>query len=234
MKIISATVVGVITGAAFLGAGAVPAFADTSAPKGGHTLAEIQASAVTKTAKRTTSLNSAIAKITANSSITASDKSTILGILNGDLAGMTTVAAKVAADTTAAQAASDYKTIFTDYRVYAVAIPQAHYAATADNLTTHAIPRLTDAQQKLSALLSGRDSSKSTPALQADLADMTTQLDKASSSLSGLASTALAVTPATYNSNHGVLTAVKASLTSARAALKQARSDAATILAALG
>jgi len=233
MKIISATTIGVITGAALLGAGAVPAFADTAAPGGGHTLAEIQASAVTKTGQRTTSLNSAIAKVTANTYLTATDKSTILGILNADLAGMSTVAAKVAADTTVAQAATDYRTIFTGYRVYAVAIPQAHYAAAADSLTTRAIPRLTKTQQKLSALLSGRDASKSTPALQADLADMTSQIDKASSSLSGLASTALAVTPATYDGNHGVLAPVKASLAIARAALKQARSDAAAIVAAL-
>jgi chromosome segregation ATPase len=217
-----------------IGLGVAPAFADTpSTGSPTHTLAQIQAAGAAKTSARISSLTTAISTITANTHLTSGDKATILGTLNGDLAGMKTVEAKIAADTTRAEAAADYKTIFTAYRVYAVALPQARYTAAADNLSSVSVPRLTDVQHRLSALLSGKDSSKSTPALQADLADMNSQIATATTSLSGLAAESLAVTPAQYNANHNVLSALKQKLNSARAALKHAREDARTIVAAL-
>jgi hypothetical protein len=229
---------GVIAGAlactTIIGLGAAPAFADTPSPtKQTRTLAQIQADGAAKTVQRISSLTTGIGSISANSHLSSGDKTTVLGTLNNDLNGMKSLQSKIAADTTKSEAAADYKTIFTTYRVYAVALPQAHYAAAADNLSSTAVPRLTDVHGRLVALLAGKDASKSTAALQADLTDMNSQLSNASGSLSGLSSAALAVTPAQYNSNHDVLKGLKQALTSARAAVKQARQDAKTVVAAL-
>lgn len=229
---------GVIAGAlactTIIGLAATPAFADTSSSvKSGRTLAQIQVDGAAKTAQRITSLTTGISTITANTHLSSGDKTTILGTLNNDLSGMKSLQSKIAADTTKADAAADYTTIFTTYRVYAVALPQAHYAAAADNLDSAVLPRLTDVQSRLAALLAGKDASKSTPALQASLADMSTQITDASGSLSGLSAAALAVTPAQYNSNHDVLKDLRQKLTSARTAVKQARQDAKTVVAAL-
>jgi hypothetical protein len=117
--------------------------------------------------------------------------------------------------------------------VYAVALPQAAYAATADTITSTTAGKLAAAETRLSGLLSGKDSAKSTPALLGDLTDMTTQIGKATSAVSGLAAGALAVTPAQYNTNHAIMAPFKASATTARAALKQALSDAKTVRTAL-
>jgi hypothetical protein len=230
-KITSSVLIGAAACTALVVAGAVPAYADTPAPTP-HTLAAVQAAAAAKTGQRTTSLTAAIAKVTAATHLTSADKTTILGILNGDLAAMPTVAATVAADTTFAQATADYRTVYTGYRVYAVAIPQARYAAASDALTA-GLPRLTTAQAKLAGLLSGKDAAKSTPALQADLADMTTKIATATTALSGLSARALAVTPSSYNADHSALSSIKPSLVSAQAALKQARQDAKTVVAAI-
>ena len=94
---------------------------------------------------------------------------------------MSTVATAITADTSVKQASTDFKSIFTTYRVYAVALPQAHFAAAADGPAASAIPKLTAVQQKLSAALAGKYAAKSTPALQADLADLTTQTATAQS-----------------------------------------------------
>jgi hypothetical protein len=239
-RILATALIGTAAAALTIGS-CVPAFADgtstptpstakTSAPK---TLATIQASAKVKTGDRITKLNAAIAKVTAAKDITSGDRSTILGTLNADLAGMNTVEAKIAADTTVPTAAADYKTIFTTYRVFAVAIPQARLAAAADRITGTTVPRLTDAQTRLSGLLSGKDSSKSTPALQADLADMKTQTAAANTALSGVAAAALAVTPTDFNSNHSALTSIRASVKTAIADVKKAVSDGKTVLAAI-
>lgn len=198
-----------------------------------RTLAAIQAAGAKQTSQRTVSLTTAISKVTANTQLSSADRSTILATLNGDLAGMSTVASAIAADTSVTQASTDFKSIFTTYRVYAVALPQAHLAAAADGLEASAIPKLTAAEQKLAAALAGKFATKSTPALQADLADMTTQIATAQTSLSGLAANALAATPEAYDANHAVLTRVRQSLATATAAVKQARADAKTVLAAL-
>jgi hypothetical protein len=234
-RLVRNTLIGTAATAALVAGACVPAFATSSDSSSTHpkTLAAIQSYAKIKTTERTGKLNTAIAKITAAKDISDADRSTILATLNGDVTGMTTVEAKIAADTTVATAAADYKTIFTTYRVYAVAIPQARLAAGADRMTSTTIPRLTDAETKLAAALAGPDASKSTPALQADLTDMTTQITAATSALNGVSAAALAVTPADFNANHTVLASVRASVKSAIADLKKAAADGHTVLKAI-
>ena len=214
------------TAAARAGGAGTPAPAPRS-------LADIQAAGAKQASARAASLTAAISKVTANTYLSTPDRATILSILNGDLSGMNATAAAIAADTSVTQAAIDVKSIFTTYRVYAVALPQARFAAAADGLEASALPKLTAAEHKLSAALAGKYASKSTPALQSDLADMTTQIGAANRALSGLAAAALAVTPAAYNANQAVLKPFRQSLTTATTAVKQARADAKTVLAAL-
>jgi hypothetical protein len=235
-RIASTTLIGAAAAVALVAGSCAPAFADgtaTPAPSGGKTLGVIQANAKVKTTARIGALGTAIAKINAAQDISSSDRTTILATLNGDVAGMNTVEAKVAADTTVATAAADYKTIFTGYRVYAVAIPQSRFAAAADRMTSTTIPKLTTAQSKLAAALAGPDASKSTPALLADLADMSTQIAAAGAALNGIAAESLAVTPAAYNSNHSVLSPIRSAVKTSIDDLKKASTDGKTVLAAI-
>ena len=235
-RIVSTILIGTAAVVALLAGSCAPAFADgtsTPPPVAGKSLSAIQAQARIKTTARIGALNTAIARVDAAKDLTSADRATILGTVNGDLAGMNTVEAKIAADTTVAMAASDYKTIFTTYRVYAVAIPQSRLAAAADRMTSTSIPRLTDAQSKLAAALAGPDASKSTPELQADLADMSAQIASATSALNGIAAQALAVTPSAFNSNHSVLQPVRLAVKAAIADLKKAAADGKTVLAAI-
>jgi hypothetical protein len=214
-----------------MGAGLIsPGAASAAAPDG---LKAIQAAGAQATSERIASLNTAIAKITADGTITDADRTTILATLNGDVAGMQTLAAKIAADTTVPQAKADYQSIFTQYRVYAVALPQSRYAASADDLTGTALPKLTAAHDDLAALLSGPYKAKDTPTVQAELEDMAAKIADATDALDGLAAAALAVTPAEYDANHAALVPIRASLKSALADAAAARADANKIVAAL-
>ena len=232
-----------VTGLALIGS---PAFADTtptptpspspSSTAKAHTprtLAEVQAAGAKATGDRETKLSAAITKVTGDKSLSSSDRSTILGTLNADLAAMKSSASAIAADTTITQAEADLKEVYSKYRVYAVALPQARLAADADRLTGTALPKLTKEQSTLAGLLAGKDKAKSTAALQSDLSDMSKQIATASHDASGQASAALAVTPSAYDSNHSALSSVKSSLESARTAAKKAASDAKTIRQAL-
>ncbi|WP_426626151.1 hypothetical protein ACPPVW_09035 [Leifsonia sp. McL0607] len=232
-----------ITGLALIG---TPAFADaastatptptptpSSTAHATRTLAEIQASGAKAISDRETKLTAAIAKVTSDTYLTSSDRSTILGTLNADLVAMKSSASTIAADTTTTQATSDLKTVLRKYRVYAVALPQARLASDADRLTGTTLPKLTKEQSTLAGLLSGKDKAKSTTALQSDLSDMSAQLSTASHDASGQASAALGVTPSTYDSNRSALSSVKSSLESARTAAHKAQTDAKAIRQAL-
>jgi hypothetical protein len=235
-RILSTSLIGTAAAAALIVGTCAPAFASgtsTAAPSAPKGLAAIQTLAKIKTTERIGVLNTAIVKINAATDITSSDRATILDTLNNDLAGMNTVEAKIAADTTAATAAADFQSIFTTYRVYAVAIPQARLAAGADRMTGTTIPRLSDAQSKLAAALAGPDASKSTPALQADLTDMQNQITSATGALGGVSAAALAVTPADFNANNSVMAPIRTSVTAAIADLKAAAADGKTVLAAI-
>ena len=210
-----------------------PAPKSTTSTKAPKTLAQVQAAVATGASKRTTALGKAIADVTKNTYLTSSDKSKLLATLNGDLSSVKSDAAKVAADTTVTSAKADAKSMISGLRVFSVAIPQARIVAGADRLTGTTLPKAEKVVTRVTAALGGKDSAKSTPAIEADLTDLTKQIAAVKSDTTSIASQALAVTPATYNSNHGVVTSIKTSWKSVRAEVKQARSDVKAIRTAL-
>jgi hypothetical protein len=169
--------------------------------------------------------------VTANSYLSAANKETILATLSADVSGLEALGGTIAADTDRASAAMHYSQIYTDYRVYAVAIPQASYAAAADALTTSALPALVAAHDALATALAA--SGQSTPELEQTLADMQAAIDQATAAITGIAASALAVTPADFNSNSAVLADERAAVSTATAAARQARVYGNTVMEAL-
>jgi hypothetical protein len=228
---VAVTLVG-LSGTAFAVSSTGPSAAaasDTPSSTHGKALASIQAKAAAAISRREASITVALNDINNSKAISAGDKTTLLGILNADAAGLTTLGTTIAADTTAAQAATDYATIFTTYRVYALALPQVHFAAASDAITGAVLPKLTDAQTKLEGLLAGADSAKNTPAVQAAMADLATQITAVTSATSGLSATVLAFTPAQYDANHALLSPSRAALATARNDVKTAVGDINTV-----
>ena len=226
-----------ITCSALIGAGLTIALvAGASLPASAATprdLAAVQAKGQAATAARIVALNKAIPKVTSNVYLSSGDRSTILGTLGGDLSAMQSLQAKIAADTDVATAQADVQSIFTGYRVYAVAIPQSLYAASADALTDSAIPALVTAENALQAALAGPDRSKDTPAIDAQMTDLANQIATAQSSSAGVSAEALAVTPADYNANHGALAGVRTAITTATTAAKAGSADVKAVKDAL-
>ncbi|MHC5795702.1 hypothetical protein ACVXZ4_06030 [Lacisediminihabitans sp. FW035] len=207
-----------------------PSTRSTAAPR---TLSSVQALGAAATTARITALDTAIPKVTSNVYLSSTDKDHILGTLNGDRSAMVTLGAKIAADTDLTVATSDYHSIFTGYRVFAVAIPQSFYAAAAAGLSDSAIPALQSAQKTLAAAIAGPLASKDTPEIDATMADLATQISAAQQSIAGVSAFALSVTPEQFNANHEILSATRASVKAATAAAKKARADVASVKAAL-
>lgn len=211
---------------------ALPAVAAGPAVDKNSSLAQIQAAASTATSARIASLKTAIEKVNGNKSLTSSDRATVLATFNADITAMGSLEAKIAADTTAATALSDYRQIFTGYRVYAVAIPQAYEAAAGDRLTGTAIPKLQAAHDKLAANLAAHPT-KWTDAMKAQLKDLQDKINDASSHANGLAARALAVTPAAYNADNTVIKDIRADVKTAVGDAKTAAADGHALVTAL-
>jgi hypothetical protein len=227
---IAVAIVGAVLGATT----AVPAVAapiastvESATPP--RTLDGIKSAANLAVTKRTAALDVAAARVTARPNISDTHKATIIAIFDADSAGLKELNATIQADTDRAAAAQHYGQIFTDYRVYAVAIPQAYIAGAADAISDTAVPALQSAHDKLAAALEQNPNAET----QAILDDMQKQIDEAASGVDGVADSALAVTPADFNANRTVLSDKRASLIAAVAAAKQARILGHEVLAAL-
>ena len=216
-----------------VGATAMPALAapaDVTVP---DTLPAIQAAGARATAARISAINRTVPDITRTSCLTDAHRSTALDELTTALGGMNTLRDEIAADTTTSVAADHYRSIFVDWRVDGVVIPQTRYAVGADCIENVSIPALVEAQTALIAAVAAADPSKVTPAVEADMAQLDTQIAGAKADIAGVADEALAVTAADYNSNKAVLSDVKVSISSATSAVKLARIAAADVAKAL-
>jgi hypothetical protein len=197
------------------------------------TLPAIQTAGDRATANRIAALNRTIPSITRNDCLTADDQAQILATLNAALDGMTTLRDEIANATDAPTAAAAYRSVFEDWRVYGVAIPQSLYAASADCLVNRAIPALLTAQEKLQAALDGPYADRVTPEIEADMAELANQISIAQTNVDGVAAAALAVTPADYNADPAVLAPAKVSITTATSAARLARLSAQNVVEAL-
>jgi hypothetical protein len=205
----------------------------TPSAAGQTLLVRIQTNSNTEIDLRLAALHAAISAVAGNQAITAADKATLTTTLTNDESGLSALRQKIDADTTVTQATADHEQIFTTYRVYALALPQVHFAAAADDITGTVLPAVTAAQGKLQSLLTGADAAKNAPAVQATMTDLGNQIATINSSTSGLAATVLGFTPEDYNANHALLTPSRAQLEQARTAIKAARADIVSVMAAL-
>ena len=95
------------------------------------TLAGIKAKAATDITDRVNKLNGAIAKVNGAKEL-GPGQGTLVSYLGTDIAPLQQLNQRIQGDTTVAQAAQDFSTIFTDYRVYALVLPASRIAADAD------------------------------------------------------------------------------------------------------
>jgi hypothetical protein len=203
------------------GAATTPGSAGTSGSNAvPTTLAGIKAKAATDITDRVNALNAAIAKVNGANGL-GSDQATLVSYLGTDGAPLQQLNQKIQGDPTVQEAAADFKTIFTNFRVYALVLPASRIAADADRISTTAIPALTSDATKARAHVNPTNQAE----LQLLIADLDSQIGTATNATNGLAGTVLALTPAQWNANNGLLGPSKSSDQAAVAAVQKGRSD---------
>jgi hypothetical protein len=204
---------------------ATPGSSGNSAASVPATLAGIKASAATDITDRVNDLNAAIAKVDAAEGLGTS-QATLASYLGTDITPLQQLNQTIQADSTVQQAANDFRTIFSDYRVYRLVLPATHIAADADHATTTAIPNLTADVAKAQARVNPANQA----ALQPLLDDLNSQISAATNATNGVAAAVLAFTPAQWNADNALLDASESSAQAASGALEKGRADVTQIV----
>jgi hypothetical protein len=219
VALVAGATLGTVSGAA--GAAPTPGSSGNSdSSTGPVTLAGIKARAATDITNRVNSLNGAISRVTAAKGL-GPGQGTLVSYLGSDIAPLQQLNQMIQADATVQQAAHDFGTIFSDYRVYVLVLPAARIAGGTDDATTTAIPKLTADAAKAQARLTPANQAE----LQPPLDDLNSQIGAATNATSGLAATVLAFTPTQWNANHNLLAPAQSSAQAAVGGLKKGRSD---------
>jgi len=184
------------------------------------TLVGIKAKAATDITDRVNALNAEIAKVNGAKGL-GSDQGTLVSYLGADISPLQQLDQKIQGDPTVQEAAADFKTIFSNFRVYLLVLPASRIAADADRVTTTAIPALTSDAAKAQAHVNPTNQAE----LQPLIADLNSQIGTATNASNGLAATVLANTPAQWNADSGLLGPSKASDQAAVGAVEKGRSD---------
>jgi hypothetical protein len=216
-----------LASAALLGSVAAAGAAPSSSTAGNSgssavpaTLGGIKTKANTDITDRVHDLNAAIAKVNAAKGL-GSGQSTLVAYLGTDNTPLPQLDQKIQGDATVKQAAQDFSTIFSDYRVYVLVLPASRIDADADRVTRTAVPTLTADSSKAQGLVNPQNQAQLQPLID----DLNAQISAASNATNGLTATVLAFTPAQWNANHDVLSPARSSDQTADAAVQKGRSD---------
>ena len=162
---------------------------------------------------------------------TAAHTATLTSQIAAATAGLTTLGAKIAADTDATTLDADCTTIVPDYRVYVIVVPRTTLviAADADLAATTGVTNLEPALRATiaAAKLAGKD----TTAAQAAYTDLQTQVPAAQAAANPVAGEVIGLVPSDYPSSTTTLKGASGQVRTATKAMKQAAQDVQTISA---
>jgi hypothetical protein len=217
-------------GTAGVAGATTPASSGTTGSSGSNdvpsTLAGIKAKANTDITDRVNSLNSAIQRAKGTKGL-GSGQGTLETYLGTDIAPLQQLDATIQGATSTQQAAQEFGTIFTNFRVYRLVLPAAHIAGDAFRVTTTAVPNLQSASTKAQQHVNPGNQGVLEPLID----DLNGQISAASNATNGLAATVLAYTPQQWNANNNLLAPSKQSDAQADAAVAKGRQDAVEIRA---
>lgn len=164
--------------------------------------------------------------------LTSADRSTLTGLINGDVSSLTSLRDKVAGETTVSAVRTDAQAMVDDYRVYLLVVPKVHLTNVFDIEAT-VVPTLQKVHDRLAVRVAAAPGG-GTVAEKSELADMQTQIQNAQQAEAGQVATLLAIQPSpNADAIHAALKPLVDSAKGARKDLAQAHADAKEVAAAL-
>lgn len=174
--------------------------------------------------KRINLLNRVLQRIQNDQHLSSDEKSNVSTDIQNDINGLTSLKAKIDADTDTATVRSDAKQIVTNFKIYEIAVPKARLLITIDNLQP-VVNKISEFTPKIQDLINTlKSQGKDVTNLQSLLNDVNTRLSNLDAQLSSDKSTVMNVTTSTTDPK-SVFTQVRQDLASVRQSLAQIRHD---------
>jgi len=192
-----------------------------------HTLADNAISV------RLTALNTASTRISGLVKLSTDQKNQYTGEITTDVNALSSLKTKADGDTDLATLRTDYRSIFTTYRIYAEFLPQLHLLVASDTMGA-----TTDKLSDLATKLQSRIQSAGNPSnLTSLLADMQAKIADAKTQYNAVESQVTSLTPQSYDTNPAGTTATlktaRSEIQTGVSDLKAAFADAKQIVQAL-
>jgi hypothetical protein len=166
--------------------------------------------------------------------LSGGDRATLEGQIGADQQGLIALDTTIQSDSTYKQTLADCQTIVTGYRVYVLEDPKIHEVIAADGVTKVNQSFSTLIPELQSLINNSSVSAKVKAEAQTDLNDLTSKVAAAHTSISGVTSSVIDLTPAGWPRNQVVLKSAAENIKTARADLDGARADANHIIQLLG
>jgi hypothetical protein len=194
-------------------------------------LAATQKAASAAVSARLTVLDGHTSAVNTDTTMTASDRSTLLSLYAKDTSGLTSLKQTINAATDCATAKTETQRIVTDYRIYVLVGPQTHLTEAVD-AGLAGIVKMTSLEPVLKVTIAqAKAAGKNVTAAQSAYNDLLVQLPAASTALASGSGPVLALTPAGYPANKTTLQTTRSAVQTAGRALAKAVQDAETVLA---
>src|SRR5579862_790448 len=194
-------------------------------------LANIKSRGDAEINRRLTTLNSLSGKISSDSRLSSTAKTTLTAQVTSEISNLTSLKAKLDAETTLDGASADAKSIISDYRVYALIVPKILLIRTADDQLV-VESKLTALAGKLQSRISQAQSSgKDVSTLTSLLSDLNSKVSASQAISSSIEQKVINLQPSDYDSDHTVLSGDRAQLQTAHEDNAKALQDAKTIVA---
>ena len=206
-----------------------------AAIKAGDTIADLRAFGDCEINRRFATLTATQAKVNASKFLTSSDAAALTGEISSTTAGLTSLKAKIDADTDVKVLRADIVKIATDYRVYLLVVPQAALTMAADAVVASQTKFSELNTDLVAAIAKAKAAGKDTAAAQSDLDAMNASVAAAVALAQPVPGAVLPLTPAQYNGGTAgpILKSSRTALGTARNDLQTALADAKACRAAL-
>ncbi len=211
-----------------------PPSAGPTAPAHALTLTTLKARCNAAVQRRLGTLAADDTFVVRSAALTGGDRTALEGQIEADQQGLTALDTTIQSDSTYKQTWADCQTIVTGYRVYVLEDPKIHEVIAADGVSkldqTFAmlIP-------ELQSLINNSSVSATIKAeAQSDLNDLTSKVSASRTSISGVTSSVINLTPAEWPGNQIDLKSAAQNIRTARTDLGGARADANHIIQLLG
>jgi hypothetical protein len=167
--------------------------------------------------------------------LTDAHEAALEAILDSSAAGLRALRAEIEADTTVPELRADIKSIFEDYRIYALVTRQVLLVGAADMVDAAGMA-LGNTAERLALLIDEAEAAgKDVTEAKAHLAAMEAAIAEALATVDGVADEVLPLTPADWNAGIAgpILREARAAIEDARADLRIAKAEARQVIAAL-